>query len=78
VRPRTGGQHETLAAPLGAALLSKIVASIATSGHNRGRSRMRRGELDALYCGESKDFIAEWRRADPLLTTRAYADPYRN
>jgi hypothetical protein len=51
--------------------LSKIVAAIATSGHNRGRSRMRRGELDALYCGESKDFIAEWRRADPLLTTRA-------
>jgi hypothetical protein len=39
---------------------------------------MRRGELDTLYCGENKDFIAEWRPAGPILTTRAYAGPYRN
>jgi hypothetical protein len=39
--------------------LNTIVASIVAKGRNRGRPGMRRGELDALYCGENDDFIAE-------------------
>jgi hypothetical protein len=75
-----GEQNESLAAPLGAARLSMIVAWIVASGRDRGRPGMRHGALDALYCGENSDFIAECERADSILwiETSAYAGPYRN
>ena len=66
-----GEQNESLAAALGAALLSMIVQWIVASGRNRSRPGMRRGELATLYCGENNDFIAECDRADPILSVRA-------
>jgi hypothetical protein len=47
-----------------------IVAWIVASGRNRGRSGMRRGELDTLYCGKNNDFIAECERVDPIPSVR--------
>jgi hypothetical protein len=57
---------ESLAARLGAAILSMIVAWIVPRSRNRGRPGLRRGALDTLYCGENNDFIAECERGDPI------------
>ena len=69
-----GQKIESRAAPFGAACLSMIVAWIVAwivaSSRKRGRSAMRRGELDTPYCGENNDFIAECERADPILSVR--------
>jgi hypothetical protein len=70
VTSHAGQKIESRAAPFAAARLSMIVAWIVASGRNRGRSGMRHGELDTLYCGKNNDFIAECERADPIPSVR--------
>src|SRR5215831_12956267 len=68
VTSHAGQKIESRAAPFGAARLS--MAWIVASSRNRGRSAMRRGELDTPYCGENDDFIAECERAVLIQSVR--------